>query len=107
MELAQLVWLRLRLAFASAQGFFRGSRLRVVVLCGAAIVFWMLMFAMFFDAFLFVRNFDALPEAVKLANKIAESGDIVLLSPACASYDMFENYEQRGKEFVKMVKSLK
>jgi len=65
MELAQLVWLRLRLAFASARSFFRGSRLRVVVLCGAAIVFWMLMFAMFFDAFLFVRNFDALPEAVK------------------------------------------
>jgi UDP-N-acetylmuramoylalanine--D-glutamate ligase len=49
---------------------------------------------------------DSLPDAVKLANKLATSGDIVLLSPACASYDMFENYEQRGKEFIKLVRLL-
>jgi UDP-N-acetylmuramoylalanine--D-glutamate ligase len=49
---------------------------------------------------------NSLSEAVTLAQSLAEPGDIVLLSPACASYDMFENYEQRGKEFTKLVKSL-
>ncbi len=48
----------------------------------------------------------SLSDAVKLANKIAEPGDVVLLSPACASYDMFENYEQRGSEFTKLVQKL-
>jgi len=50
---------------------------------------------------------SSLSEAIRQVNKIAESGDVVLLSPACASYDMFENYEQRGNEFTKLVKSLK
>ena len=49
----------------------------------------------------------SLAGAVQMANKIAKPGDVVLLSPACASYDMFENYEQRGMEFSKLVKSLK
>jgi UDP-N-acetylmuramoylalanine--D-glutamate ligase len=48
----------------------------------------------------------SLSDAVNLANELAETGDIILLSPACASYDMFENYEQRGNEFTKLVKSL-
>ena len=50
---------------------------------------------------------SSLSDAIRLANQFAETGDVVLLSPACASYDMFENYEQRGREFIKMVKSLK
>jgi len=50
---------------------------------------------------------SSLSEAIRQVNKIAETGDVVLLSPACASYDMFENYEQRGNEFTKLVKSLK
>lgn len=49
---------------------------------------------------------NSLSDAVTLANKIAKPGDVVLLSPACASYDMFENYEQRGYEFTRLVKSL-
>jgi len=49
---------------------------------------------------------DSLADAVTLANRLAESDDVILLSPACASYDMFENYEQRGREFTKLVKSL-
>jgi UDP-N-acetylmuramoylalanine--D-glutamate ligase len=49
---------------------------------------------------------NSLAEAVQLANQVAETGDIVLLSPACASYDMFENYEQRGREFTQLVQGL-
>jgi UDP-N-acetylmuramoylalanine--D-glutamate ligase len=49
---------------------------------------------------------NSLAEAVKSANHLAASGDVVLLSPACASYDMFENYEQRGREFATLVRSL-
>jgi len=45
-------------------------------------------------------------EAVKVAYKIAEKGDTVLLSPACASFDLFENYEDRGNKFKEAVSSL-
>ncbi|WP_339630843.1 Mur ligase family protein, partial [Bizionia echini] len=45
-------------------------------------------------------------EAVKIAYKIAESGDNVLLSPACASFDLFENYEDRGRQFKEAVRNL-
>ena len=49
---------------------------------------------------------NSLAEAVELANQLAESGDVVLLSPACASYDMFENYEHRGREFTRLVQEI-
>ncbi|MBN1975705.1 MAG: UDP-N-acetylmuramoyl-L-alanine--D-glutamate ligase [Sedimentisphaerales bacterium] len=49
---------------------------------------------------------DSLSDAVTLANNLAKHGDVVLLSPACASYDMFENYEQRGHQFAKFVNLL-
>ncbi|WP_298766232.1 UDP-N-acetylmuramoyl-L-alanine--D-glutamate ligase [uncultured Polaribacter sp.] len=45
-------------------------------------------------------------EAVKVSHKIAEKGDAVLLSPACASFDLFENYEDRGRQFKKAVRGL-
>lgn len=45
-------------------------------------------------------------EAFQQANALAASGDIVLLSPACASYDMFLNYEERGRQFKTMVQAL-
>ncbi|GAA0739418.1 UDP-N-acetylmuramoyl-L-alanine--D-glutamate ligase [Gaetbulibacter jejuensis] len=45
-------------------------------------------------------------EAVKIAYKIAKAGDNVLLSPACASFDLFENYEDRGRQFKEAVRSL-
>ena len=45
-------------------------------------------------------------EAVKMAYKLAETGDSVLLSPACASFDLFENYEDRGRQFKNAVRNL-
>lgn len=46
-----------------------------------------------------VRFAGTLAEAVEMAGQVAVAGDVVLLSPACASYDMFENYQQRGRMF--------
>lgn len=48
-----------------------------------------------------------LPEAVNIAKKIAQTGDAVLLSPACASFDMFKNYVHRAEVFVAAVTRLK
>jgi UDP-N-acetylmuramoylalanine--D-glutamate ligase len=50
-----------------------------------------------------VKFAKTLAEAVQIANGLAVSGDVVLLSPACASYDMFENYQQRGQLFIDLV----
>jgi UDP-N-acetylmuramoylalanine--D-glutamate ligase len=45
-------------------------------------------------------------EAVLAAYALAETGDMVLLSPACASFDLFKNYEDRGQQFKEAVKAL-
>jgi UDP-N-acetylmuramoylalanine--D-glutamate ligase len=45
-------------------------------------------------------------EAVQKAFLLADKGDIVLLSPACASFDLFKNYEDRGRQFKEAVKAL-
>ena len=50
---------------------------------------------------------DTLEEAVKLCYEHAKSGDAVLLSPACASWGMFTDYEERGRVFKEIVNSLK
>ena len=49
---------------------------------------------------------DSMEEAVRLSQILSESGDTVLLSPACASFDLFENYEDRGNKFKEAVRSL-
>ncbi len=54
---------------------------------------------------LMIETYD-MNEAVKVAYKIAERGETVLLSPACASFDLFENYEDRGNQFKQAVKNL-
>ena len=45
-------------------------------------------------------------EAVQLAAAHAQSGDTVLLSPACASFDMFTGYQQRGERFVQALREV-
>ncbi len=54
---------------------------------------------------LMVETF-AMSEAVKVAYKIAERGDTVLLSPACASFDLFKSYEDRGNQFKEAIRNL-
>ncbi len=46
---------------------------------------------------------STMAEAVKAAGSLAITGDIVLLSPACASFDMFKNFEERGEIFTREV----
>lgn len=48
----------------------------------------------------------SMKEAVQFAYKLSERGDTVLLSPACASFDLFENYEDRGRQFKEAVRNL-
>lgn len=49
---------------------------------------------------------QSITEAVKIAYKLSDKGDNVLLSPACASFDLFENYEDRGRQFKEAVRNL-
>ena len=53
-----------------------------------------------------VRFANNLPQAVQQALALAQAGDAVLLSPACASFDMFKNYEDRGEQFCAAVQEL-
>jgi UDP-N-acetylmuramoylalanine--D-glutamate ligase len=47
-----------------------------------------------------------LPDALRKAQQFAREGDRVLLSPACASFDMFKNFEDRGEQFAAAVRGL-
>jgi UDP-N-acetylmuramoylalanine--D-glutamate ligase len=48
-----------------------------------------------------------LEAAVRCAAEVAEPGDVVLLSPACASWDQYRDYEQRGEHFLRLVNELR
>jgi UDP-N-acetylmuramoylalanine--D-glutamate ligase len=51
-------------------------------------------------------NTDNAIDAVKASFHLSSKGDVVLLSPACASFDLFANYEDRGRQFKAAVKEL-
>ena len=53
-----------------------------------------------------MKDTKSATEAVRAARDFAESGDVVLLSPCCASFDLFENYEDRGTKFKEAVRNL-
>lgn len=51
-------------------------------------------------------NTSSAKDAVQAAFHFADKGDVVLLSPACASFDLFKNFEDRGNQFIEAVKDL-
>jgi len=53
-----------------------------------------------------VLRAEDMNDAVRLAAHLAQNGDAVLLSPACASFDMFRNYEHRAEVFIEAVRGL-
>ena len=54
-----------------------------------------------------IKRVDNVVEAVPLAYQLSESGDVILLSPACASWDQFKTFEVRGDIFIEAVHKLK
>lgn len=56
--------------------------------------------------FQLIFDTGSMKEAVEIAFRLADVNDVVLLSPACASFDLFKNYEERGKQFKDAVKNL-
>jgi len=53
-----------------------------------------------------IEEYQSADEVVKAAYRIARRGEVVLLSPACASFDLFENFEDRGNQFKKAIRNL-
>jgi len=62
--------------------------------------------AAFKESIQIIEEASSATEAVKKAYEIGQKGDVVLLSPACASFDLFENYEDRGHQFKRAVRAL-
>ncbi len=78
------------------------SKVKAMLLIGEAAE---TMYEAFHDKTQVIKS-RSLQEAVRMAADIAELGDVVLLSPGCASFDMFDGYEQRGTEFKYLVNAL-
>jgi UDP-N-acetylmuramoylalanine--D-glutamate ligase len=59
-----------------------------------------------FNGLAVIKKATSMEEAVSTARFVADTGDVVLLSPACASFDWFQNYEHRGRVFKQLVNAL-
>ena len=60
----------------------------------------------FADKIKFIANTKSMAEVVSFAYYLGKSGDVVLLSPACASFNLFKDYEDRGRQFKQVVRNL-
>ena len=58
------------------------------------------------DGKITVKKASTMARAVETAGELAQKGDVVLLTPACASYDMFRNFQERAEVFCRLVKKL-
>ena len=87
--------------FAPLRAAFRG-KVRYVVLIGRDAP----AIEQALDKVCPIQRSTTMPEAVRAAAKVARPGDTVLLSPACASLDMFRNYAHRGEVFSSAVREL-
>jgi UDP-N-acetylmuramoylalanine--D-glutamate ligase len=58
------------------------------------------------DGTVITSRVGSMAEAVATAGRIASAGDVVLLSPGCTSFDMYENYARRGEDFRRNVEKL-
>lgn len=80
------------------------TRVRELVLLGEAKN--LIKTAVLDHGFTNIHEVETFTEAVDTASRLAQSGDVVLLSPACASWDMFPSYEHRGDLFCELVQSI-
>ncbi|MDR1117266.1 MAG: UDP-N-acetylmuramoyl-L-alanine--D-glutamate ligase [Oscillospiraceae bacterium] len=81
------------------------GRVKLMILCGATAK--LIRSAAEKSGFTAMTDAATFEEAVRLARENAESGDIVLLSPACAAFDMFKNFAERGDRFKELVREIK
>ena len=88
-----------------AQAVVKSGFIKDVVLCGATGE--KIGAALTAAGYASLHTIDNYPDMVLLCRKLAVSGGSVLLSPACASFDMFSDYEQRGRIFKQLVNELK
>lgn len=89
---------------ALAREIIVSGQIARVVLCGATAP--QIEKALLSAGYTAIDHADSYPEMVKLCRKQAQSGGNVLLSPACASFDQFTDYEQRGRVFKQLVNEL-
>jgi UDP-N-acetylmuramoylalanine--D-glutamate ligase len=80
-----------------------GSKVKAIVCLGADNS---KLIEMFGGSVEVIQDTASMEDAVKAAYKLASKGDAVLLSPACASFDLFANYEDRGRQFKKQIRLL-
>ncbi len=85
---------------AALRGMAKG-----VIVMGGAIRLLLPLLAQYADEFYLGQAPESMSQAIELAGEIAQEGDCVLLSPACPSYDWYQNFEERGTDFIQQLTS--